>query len=226
MTERFINTSIFNSDIFFSDQSWLGAIKINHYQAITVGWNMLLVAIPWLLIWYLLKYWKKERISSWSNRLWAAMIFFIWLLFIPNTAYIITDLRHISGYCPDDPYYLVCPNRVWMIFFFFTYAAVGWVAMVKILQAAQKWIADLLSETCGKIFIFSIIPLISLGLLLGLVNRWNSWEFFIQPYSIYTSILTYFTDMIYFINWAVITGFLFILFWAGDYLFKNDIDKG
>lgn len=222
MAERFINTSITNSDVFISPDTWLGRLTVNDYQVATIFWNIFLVIIPWFLGWYLINYWDKGRIfKSKKNLAFVSIILFLWLLFLPNTAYLISDIRHISNYCPEDPQFWVCPSRSWMVIFFFTYGAIGWVSLVWVTNQVRSWMNERISKLWSDLLPWLLMPLVSLGLLLGLVNRWNSWEIFIYPLDVFYSILTYFTDMINFMNWLVYTIFLYILYWSGNYLFRR-----
>jgi uncharacterized membrane protein len=111
-----------------------------------------------------------------------------------------------------------------MIIFFFTYASIGWVAFVYLLNQMKSFIEMLFNKIVVRIYSIIIIPFVSLGVLLGLLNRWNSWEIFIYPTDFLKNVFIYFTDCIYFMNWLIFTVFLYILYFGGNFLFKERLD--
>ncbi len=181
-------------------------------------WNLFLLLIPFFLCRNLIKLWRKSKFSKCYQKLFVVCLYFIWLLFVPNSAYIITDIRHLLNFCPLNKY-KICVENAWMIMFFFTYAVIGWVAFVYLVNQMKILVNEIWGKLAVKIYILSIMPIISLGVLLGLINRWNSWEVFIYPSKITKDALMYFTDPLYFKNWLIFTIFLYILYFMGDYLF-------
>ena len=194
--------------------------SVNDYYVISIVWNLFLLIIPFFLCRNLITLWQKSKFSKWHQKLFAACLCFVWLLFIPNSAYIITDVRHLLNYCPLNQY-KICIESAWMIMFFFSYAVIGWVAFVYLINQMKAVIYEICGSLIGKIYIWLIAPIVSLGVLLGLINRWNSWEVLIYPVAIAKDALTYFTDFMHFKNWIIFTIFLYILYFAGNYLFAS-----
>lgn len=195
-------------------------LSINGYPIFTIFWNIFLLFIPFFLALYLEKNFKNSGFKKFFQKIIAIIVGFLWLLFIPNTAYIITDVRHLLNYCPMS-FYRVCPENAWMIMFFFVYAYIGWVAFVILLNQMRRLVGAIWNKTAGTIYIFIIIPFISIGALIGLIDRWNSWEFLICPLGIFRSIIIYFSDIIYFRNWLIFTIGLYILYFSGDFLLRS-----
>lgn len=193
-------------------------LTINDYPTIMIVWNLFLLIIPFFLCRNLIKLQRKSKFSKWHQKLFAVCLGFVWLLFIPNSAYVITDVRHLLNYCPLS-YYKVCAENAWMIMFFFTYAVIGWVAFVYLVNQMKILVNEIWGKLAVKIYIWFIVPVISLGVLLGLINRWNSWEIVVYPVAIAKDALMYFTDFTHFKNWLIFTMFLYILYFIGDYLF-------
>ena len=161
---------------------------------------------------------QRKSILHW---IFFGMAGVIWLMFIPNSAYIITEIRHLLDYCPVNSLRDVCVSGVWLIMFYFLYSVVGWVSFVLLLDQMKNFLRRAFNTELSRIFVLVVIPIISLGVLLGLINRFNSWEIFIQPLIILDVMLTYFTDLIYLANWIVFTLGLYILYLGGDILFKK-----
>lgn len=204
------------------NQSEWASFLVNGYPLITIAWNIFLLAVPFFLAKILISFWRKTRFLSFKSKLFGFVLFCVWLLFAPNAAYIISDVRHISGFCPDNKY-LICPENAWMIIFFFTYGIIGWIGHVYLINQMKY----LIKKLWGKIGVFAylwlISPIISLGLLLGLVNRWNSWDAFLHPTEVLESAWLYVNDWTYFKNLLIYTIFLYILYFVGDILFVQKI---
>ncbi len=196
-------------------------VYINEYPVFMVFWNLFLVIIPFLLFFYLKDYKKKTKFKKKGQKYFGILVFLLWLIFIPNTAYIITDMRHISYYCPFGSYLKICVNNAWMIMFFFIYAIIGWISFVYLLREMKEFIGNIYNKIYSNIFIGLMIPLVSLGVLLGLLNRWNSWDLFIYPIDIIRSSLIYFSDFYYFRNWLIFTIGFYILYFIGTKIFKG-----
>jgi len=219
------NGRLYNFDNFFHENFWPESFFVNDYPVLVILWNILLLFIPFLLCVYLIKFWQRSGFRKLWQKTLALFLGFLLLIFIPNTAYIITDVRHLAKYCPISSASHICPENVWMIMFFFVYAIFGWVALVVLLNQMKKFIIEIRSRKIGDIFIWLIIPLISLGVLLGLVSRFNSWEFFLYPTAILESMLVYFIDFVYFMNWLAFTAGLYILYFFGNWLFKDIVNR-
>ncbi|MFH1522250.1 MAG: DUF1361 domain-containing protein [Patescibacteria group bacterium] len=218
-----ISSQSFNK--FFHSDFWPESLFINDYPALVMVWNLLLLAIPFYLFMFLYKYWRVNKFKRHSQKIVAVMLGFLWLLFIPNTAYLITDIRHLINYCPLEFSNAICPEGAWMIMLFFTYSSIGWVAFVILLNQMKEFIERIWGKKISNIFIWLLIPLISLGVLIGLVDRWNSWDFFLHPILIFKSLLMYVNNVIYFRNWVVFTIGLYILYHGGDWLFSRKINR-
>lgn len=223
MIAEHISNSNYNLRYIYNNYSWFSKLSINDYPLIVFFWNLFLLLIPYFLVFYLIKYWELTGFKKVYQKIIAFCVGFIWLIFIPNTAYIITDIRHINNSCFSNSVYMVCSENAWMIMFLFAYAVIGWVAFVFLLNQMKNFIGIIFDKKIAKIFINSVIPLIAWGVLLGLLNRWNSWEIFIYPLDFFSHALLYFTNLIYFTNWLIFTIFLYILYYGGNYLFRDHI---
>ncbi len=212
---------LYNFDNFFQKDFWPDFFFVNTYSLPVVLWNLLLLFIPFWLCRGLIRYWQSTQLKKTRQKAAAFIIGFIWLLFIPNAAYIITDVRHLAGYCAVNSPAHVCPESVWMIIFFFTYAVIGWIALVVLLNQMRDFIKQAAGRRPALVFIIGVIPLVAAGVLLGLINRWNSWEIFLYPAAIVKSALIYVTDPVYFMNWLAFTAGFYVLYFLGNRLFKR-----
>lgn len=221
MISRYINKSIYSVDNFFQNDRWFFRLKVNNYQIVTIIWNIGLMIVPWLAAIFLYRIWSKTGFRSLTDKLLGLAVFFVWLLFIPNTAYVMSEVRHLLDYCPPESAFQVCEENAWMSLFFFIYASVGWVFYVYLLNQMQTLVRLVFNKIVSTLFIIALVPIVALGFLLGLLNRWNSWEFFIYPKDFFMTIPVYWSDPVYFTNWLFFTIFLYVLYWGGQWLFKE-----
>lgn len=185
-----------------------------------IVWNLFLLTIPFFIWLALFKLWKKDKIRSFSRKLAAGILFFFWLLFMPNAIYLLADLRHLfSGCFPNE--HEVCAGSVWTILFLFFYASLGWIAFVFLISRMKVFIEEAIGKKAAGVYIIAIMPLSSLGMLLGLVERWNSWDFFVSPGKIIFSAWRFMSDPKLFLDWFLMALILYALYFGGDYLFKN-----
>lgn len=218
MVDRFINEAAYSKSIL---DGTILEVKINDYYLVMIIWNIFLLAVPFILLLTLRKYWENNGLIKKEQKIVAIFISFLWFLFLPNAAYIITDVRHLINYCPLDSFCKVCPEGAWMIIFFFVYSIIGWVAMVYSINQAKNLLELLNFKKISFLFPWFIIPYVSLGVLVGLINRWNSWDLFLSPMLVVKSAIRYFFDPIYLIDFLVFTLGFYILYWAGNRIFKK-----
>lgn len=215
---RFINTSFASPELFLRHVP-LWDWQINGYPVIVIMWNVLLAALALWLTYYLTICLQDKKTKT-GRIVWVALA---WLFMAPNTAYLMTDARHIIGYCPWYSYGNVCPENAWMTLFFFAFGALGWITFVWTIRPVVKAIRIRFGELESQLFLGVIFPLCGLGLLLGLVNRWNSWEIITNPLGILATASYYMADLTYLKNWLIITVLLAALYWAGARLFVRAI---
>lgn len=210
-----------NFDHFYDNHPILNSMAVNDYQMLTVFWNIFLALLPMVFYIFLKSRIRRKGLAKLSQKIASSAIFIFWLLLLPNTAYIITDARHLLNYCPIDSLHKVCVENAWMIIVFFTYSISGWVFF----YYSLKTMSDLVNKIFGKLkayfFVFLIIPVVSLGVLVGLLNRFNSWDAFVFPFLLLRALSGYFSDFYYFIDWVIFTIFLYLLYFAGDAIFKK-----
>lgn len=219
--DRLIHDSFFSIEKIYLQYLWLDKLAVNQYQLFTVVWNIILTAVPFIIYRLLKKYWRQTGLIKFKQRLAAAVLFVFWLLFLPNAAYIITDVRHLLDYCPVDSLDKVCVANAWMIMFFFVYSSFGWAAFYYLLKTMSGLVEEIFYKFWSNIFVVLTVPLVALGVLLGLINRFNSLDVFFFPLQLFRAVWFYFSRPDYFTDWFLFTVFLYLLYFGGDLLFKK-----
>jgi uncharacterized membrane protein len=99
----------------------------------------------------------------------------LWLAFLPNAPYLVTDLIHVGEAGGSVP---------------FDAAVIGAAAMLGVvigglsLALMQARVAAALGTRAGWLFAYGILGLAGLGVYIGRVLRWNSWDAFVRPLDI------------------------------------------
>jgi len=105
---------------------------------------------------------------------------FLWLLFIPNSFYIITDLFHLD-----------MNNTVPLWYDLALLVAFAWcglvLGMVSVRQM-DKLVEQKLQRPAGFLLTIPVMALNGLGIYLGRYERFNSWDIFNNPFALFSSL--------------------------------------
>jgi uncharacterized membrane protein len=143
----------------------------HHYGAFGfrfLVWNLILAWIP--LLFGLLVY---DRYQRGSRLLMLAPALALWLLFLPNAPYIVTDFVHLSAASPS-PLWL---DGVELSAFAWTGMLLGFVSLYLVHAVARHRFGPAPSW----VGVLGVLALVSVGVYLGRVKRWNSWDLLTQP---------------------------------------------
>lgn len=139
-------------------------------------WNLFLAYIPYRITGYLGKKIDhiKGRVSFW-------LIFFGWLVFIPNSFYIITDLFHLDEGTAAPLWFDLA--------LIFSFAWNGLIIGVLSLREMERIIEQRVNWKFKPFFIYSIMWLNALGIYIGRYLRFNSWDIITNPFQLAGDIL-------------------------------------
>ena len=137
-----------------------------------MGWNLVLALVPLGLARFLFGHRPRP---AWL--LWAGGVAFV--AFLPNAPYVLTDLLHV----PDD---LAQVHSPWLAAALLAQYAclvgVGFVAYVLALVRFERWLAGRgVSRGAVLAIDLSLHALCAVGILLGRVFRFNSWDLLTDP---------------------------------------------
>jgi uncharacterized membrane protein len=135
-----------------------------------IPWNTFLAIVP-LFFSYKLR--NAQGRTAW---LYAAL----WLLFLPNAMYIVTDLFHLRVR-ENVPYWFD-------LLILFSAAVNGLIAGFISLYNTECWLKDFLPGKSRHLFSFGIMLLCAYGIYLGRYERWNSWDVLAQPFALFADI--------------------------------------
>jgi len=133
-----------------------------------MGWNLLLAWLP-VALGCLLFWCARCRVA----RVGVAGAGVVWLAFLPNAPYLVTDLVHAGtpygGSTRLDIITLITFAITGLVMFF---AAVTAASEAARLAAGERW-ARAVAPVCALVA--------SIGMYLGRVLRWNSWDLVVRP---------------------------------------------
>jgi len=139
-------------------------------------WNLFLAAVPWWVSQIAEKY---RDISVVGNLL----LFAIWLLFLPNTFYVITDLIHLKN---STGFYLML-DILLILTFAFICVFLGYSSLNKM----SKIIRERFPKINLNYFNYPVLILCSFGIYLGRFLRYNSWNIINNPRNLFLDCLNY-----------------------------------
>ncbi|MCP5099579.1 MAG: DUF1361 domain-containing protein [Chloroflexi bacterium] len=128
-------------------------------------WNLILAWVP-LFFSLVVYFWQKRPFL----RNIAA---FLWLLFMPNTLYLVTDIIHLSLHS-SVPYW-------YDLLMLFSFAICGILLGFVSLFLMHTLVARRYGQRVGWSFVMLILSLSSYGIYIGRFRRWNSWDLFVHP---------------------------------------------
>lgn len=158
-------------------------------------WNLFLAIIPYAISsWLLQTRWIRK------NTLPLCLFLGVWLLFLPNAPYLITDLMHLQ-YSNS--------SIIWFdALLLFAFALNGLLLGIFSLQHIFQILMDKWRETTAKRILFCVVFLCGFGIYLGRFLRWNSWELFSDPIQLFRDCFVSVFDPAYRIKtWGITLGF-------------------
>ncbi len=128
-------------------------------------WNLFLAWLPLTFAWLALRWQKRPFI--------ALPMFFLWLLFLPNAPYLVTDLIHLQARAPVPLWY--------DLILLLNYALIGILLGFVSLRIMQGIVNGRFGPAAGWLFAFFALSASGLGIYIGRFLRWNSWDIFLRP---------------------------------------------
>lgn len=143
-------------------------------------WNLFLAYIPYFITGSLAR-----RPALVSNRLFFIPLFIIWLLFVPNSFYIITDLFHLADRYNDRQ----APQ--WFdLAMILSFVWNGLLLGVLSVRQMEHILLPRLSLQKELLFLYPIMWLNALGIYTGRYLRYNSWDVVTNPFDLLEDIMS------------------------------------
>lgn len=139
-----------------------------------LDWNLFLAWIPFVISSFLYLFNRK-------NSILLLLTICVWILFFPNSPYILTDLFHLKGNGEIPIWYdlLIILSYAWAALF------CGFLSLLDIERLLNEYFCKTLVDILIVLFLF----LSSFGVYLGRFLRWNSWDIFQHPSGLLNDII-------------------------------------
>jgi uncharacterized membrane protein len=161
--------------------SWCAALLLFRFLrsgSLAMGflaWNLFLAAIPAVAAWFFAR-----AMAKGSSLIEKVGWFVIWLVFLPNAPYIITDFVHLTSQ-PRIPFWydtaLITSS-----------AGTGLLLGYTSIADVQAAITQRFSTLVGWLLVIAAVLLSGFGIYLGRFLRWNSWDTIISPHQLFPQI--------------------------------------
>jgi uncharacterized membrane protein len=178
------------------------------YNTSWIAFNSALAILPviFAVLFFQIKY-----------RLLRAFLAILWLLFLPNSIYVITDVIHlIRQWSIVDNF-----GKMVLVVQYSVLEIIGLTAFLMALYPLEKFLRELKLKKHLTALLVSANFIIGFGMVLGRVERLNSWDAFIFPERVFNSAVKVFLSFDN-LALAVLFGLFANLFY---FLFRRFVKK-
>ncbi len=159
-------SSAFSCLLLFARMIVTGSIEY-----VFLPWNLFLAFVP-----YWITQWMTTNVSIIENKWKLIIVASAWLLFIPNSFYIITDLFHLT--------HVDSAPKWFDLLLIFSFAWNGIIAGVLSLRRIEQIAALLKGKKFSIALVFGVMWLSAFGIYIGRFLRFNSWDVVTDPFSL------------------------------------------
>jgi len=150
-----------------------------------MGWNILLAIVPIVLA---------RLLQMSKSRFLQTIILFMWLIFLPNTLYMITDVIHIF-----NPRFSQMTMPFWilgLLLYFGVFILAVYTFILSIRPVLFKYQVFLKSVgSWGRVVIFLLFSaLVGFAISMGRFQRTNTWYIFTQPFRVIRDVIDSLSD--------------------------------
>jgi uncharacterized membrane protein len=152
----------------------LRMVKVDAGYFFFLVWNLFLAWLPFLFA--TAAFAARRRVAA------TAVFGLLWLLFLPNAPYLLTDLIHLRW---------VEGAPIWYdLMMFLCFAFSGLMLGLTSLNLIQTVVEERGGRLVGWLFVVATMGLSGYGIYLGRFLRWNSWDVLTNPLGLAGDILT------------------------------------
>jgi uncharacterized membrane protein len=161
--------------------------------------NLVLAWLGLVFGWFLARRLANDTWLSWRS----IVLTILWLIFLPNTWYVLTDFLHVK---PTGEV-----SEIYDIVLVGTLVINGFILGFTSLYLVHGQIRRRVSEQTSDLIVAGVILLASFAIYLGRNLRWNSWDVIANPSGVIVSVSDRIVDPLGHPRALNITGLFFIL---------------
>jgi uncharacterized membrane protein len=136
---------------------------------IFLNWNLFLAFIPWMVSTIISLNRNYQR-----NKFALFFLLLAWLVFFPNSPYMLTDLFHLRVRQPVPVWF----DLVVILSFAWTALVYGFISLAEIEKLLSTYVKSRMATAITIAFLF----VSSFGIYIGRYLRWNSWDIVKDPF--------------------------------------------
>ena len=189
-----------------------------------IPWNIFLALVPLLLAL------KIDKFKG--SKLWLLGI--VWLLFLPNSFYVVTDLIHLNSVqvykenivgpfvtYDNIGYFTIVYDALYL----FTCSVISFAYGLESIRLVKNKFSKIISKSHINLALYSTFLLSGIAIYLGRFVRFNSWDIIVRPWKIVIDVLDLFINPAqYKKEWLVVLSFSFVIammYYIYDTMFKS-----
>lgn len=151
----------------------LRIVKVEAGYFFFLVWNLFLAWLPFVF--------ATAAFTLRRRVLFSAVFGLLWLLFLPNAPYLLTDLIHLRW---------VEGVPIWYdLIMFLSFVFSGLMLGLTSLNMMQTIVEERAGNFVGWLFVVAIMGLAGYGVYLGRFLRWNSWDVVANPLGLFADML-------------------------------------
>lgn len=154
-------------------------IFVRNLAHVGMLWNLFLAWLPMI---FALTAYNLARSSRRGIRLIIMPCMVIWLLFLPNAPYLLTDILHLVERDQVPLWY----DMILLVTFAWTGVFLGMIS----LNLMQSLVRHKIGNAASWVFSCGAIALSGFGVYLGRFPGWNSWDLIVTPGAVLLDIWT------------------------------------
>lgn len=182
------------------------ALRAWHYNASARTWLVWNLFLAWLPA---LGAFAAYNLNHWPTRFrWLPIIglSLLWLLFLPNAPYLITDIIHLKPSYAVPLWY----DLITLVAFAWTGSFLGMVSLFLMQMLVRKSVGNMASW----LFALGALALNGFGIYFGRFLRLNSWDVFFHPTSLFYDLLEGLLNPFAYLHTIAFAGLFTLLFGA------------
>jgi len=160
------------SMIFSVAMTTARTLYTGHLTFIFLIWNLFLAWLP-----YCISQWLQHYQDKIKSKFIFILVLLVWVAFVPNTFYILTDLYHIG-----DDYNDFSMPQWFDLAMLLSFAWNGLLLGILSVRHIEKIIHEKFDIRNELLFLYPVMWLNALGVYVGRYLRFNSWDVLSNPF--------------------------------------------
>jgi uncharacterized membrane protein len=158
------------------------AIFFGNLHLFFLVWNLFLAIIPYVVSSYMVK-----NIKHIKNKSVIIVVFWIWILFLPNAFYVLTDIIHIR--------LSTSKTLILDVLTIFSFAITAWWFGLASIKHFQLIMVNHYHKKWFGIYDYILPFMMALGVYMGRFDRYNTWDILTQPHEIFFTAFKHITNI-------------------------------